>query len=49
MEPPIEAQNVYKALDSAVQAVLTREDADPAEQLKKAAGQVKSQVERAQR
>ncbi|MEV5686271.1 MULTISPECIES: ABC transporter substrate-binding protein [unclassified Streptomyces] len=49
VEPPVEAQNVYKSLDSAVQAVLTREDADPAEQLKKAAGQVKSQVERAQR
>ncbi|SCF71548.1 extracellular solute-binding protein [Streptomyces sp. Ncost-T10-10d] len=48
IEPPVEAQNVYKALDSAVQAVLTREDADPAEQLKKAASQVKSQVERAQ-
>ncbi|WP_335935736.1 extracellular solute-binding protein [Streptomyces sp. PTD5-9] len=49
IEPPVEAQNVYKALDSAVQAVLTRQDADPAEQLKKAASQVKSQVERAQR
>lgn len=48
IEPPVEAQNVYKALDSAVQAVLTRQDADPAEQLKKAAAQVKSQVERAQ-
>ncbi|MFB7914494.1 ABC transporter substrate-binding protein [Streptomyces sp. NPDC056061] len=48
VEPPVEAQNVYKALDSAVQAVLTRKDADPAEQLKKAAAQVKSQVERAQ-
>ncbi|MFF2960168.1 extracellular solute-binding protein [Streptomyces sp. NPDC057963] len=48
IEPPIEAQNVYKALDSAVQAVLTRQDADPAEQLKKAASQIKSQVERAQ-
>ncbi|MFJ9683249.1 ABC transporter substrate-binding protein [Streptomyces sp. NPDC101194] len=49
IEPPVEAQNVYKALDSAVQAVLTRRDADPAEQLKKAASQVTSQVERAQR
>ncbi|MGW1407124.1 extracellular solute-binding protein [Streptomyces sp. NPDC002403] len=48
IEPSVEAQNVYKALDSAVQAVLTRQDADPAEQLKKAAAQVKSQVERAQ-
>ncbi|MFJ2628145.1 extracellular solute-binding protein [Streptomyces sp. NPDC087532] len=48
IEPPVEAQNVYKVLDSAVQAVLTRRDADPAEQLKKAASQVKSQVERAQ-
>ncbi|OKJ35682.1 extracellular solute-binding protein [Streptomyces sp. CB01580] len=48
IEPPVEAQNVYKALDSAVQAVLTREDANPAEQLKKAAAQVESQVERAQ-
>ncbi|MFF9348931.1 ABC transporter substrate-binding protein [Streptomyces sp. NPDC014734] len=48
VEPSVEAQNVYKALDSAVQAVLTRKDADPAEQLRKAAAQVKSQVERSQ-
>ncbi|KRV47844.1 hypothetical protein AQ490_05650 [Wenjunlia vitaminophila] len=48
VEPPVEGQNVYKALDNAVQAVLTREDADPAKELNKANDLVKSQVERAQ-
>ncbi|NYI03917.1 ABC transporter substrate-binding protein [Allostreptomyces psammosilenae] len=35
-EPPVAAQEAYAALDAAVQAVLTRQDADPAAELRRA-------------
>ncbi|MFE4537582.1 ABC transporter substrate-binding protein [Streptomyces scopuliridis] len=47
-EPPVAAQKIYAALDPVVQAVLTKEDADPAALLEKAARQVSSELERGQ-
>lgn len=49
VEPPVAAQELYAALDTVVQAVLTREDADPAGELKKAADKVVPILERSQR
>lgn len=48
-EPPVAGQEVYSALDTVVQAMLTRQDADPTEELRKAADKVASALERAQR
>jgi len=48
-EPPVGGQDVYAALDVAVQAVLTREDADPAAELRNAEEKVAAILERAQR
>lgn len=48
-EPPVAGQDVYAALDSAVQAVLTRQDADPAAELRKAEEKIAPILERAQR
>jgi ABC-type glycerol-3-phosphate transport system substrate-binding protein len=49
VEPPVAAQELYAALDTVVQAVLTRQDADPAAELKKAEDKVAPILERAQR
>lgn len=48
VEPPAAAQELYGALDTAVQAVLTRENADPGEELAKATARSKSALELAQ-
>ncbi|MFE2636534.1 ABC transporter substrate-binding protein [Streptomyces scopuliridis] len=48
VEPPVAAQELYGALDTAVQAVLTRENADPGEELAKATARSKSALELAQ-
>ncbi|MFD6698272.1 MULTISPECIES: ABC transporter substrate-binding protein [unclassified Microbacterium] len=47
-EPPIAAQLVYQALDPVMQAVLTRQDADPAVELKKAQSSAEQAVAQAQ-
>ncbi|MFD0291452.1 hypothetical protein [Streptomyces sp. NPDC127118] len=49
VEPPIAAQELYAALDSAVQAVLTRESADPDTELAKADRRIGPALERSQR
>ncbi|MCT2543575.1 ABC transporter substrate-binding protein [Streptomyces atratus] len=49
VEPPVAAQELYAALDSAVQAVLTRESADPDEELAKADRRIGPALERSQR
>ncbi|MFB7009204.1 MULTISPECIES: ABC transporter substrate-binding protein [unclassified Streptomyces] len=49
VEPPVAAQELYAALDSAVQAVLTRESADPAAELEKADRRIGPALDRAQR
>lgn len=41
-EPPVNAQELYKALDSVIQEVLTNENADPQELLTKAAADFQS-------
>ena len=43
-EPPIETQQLYAAIDAAVQAVLTDKNADPKGELDKAANQFQTQV-----
>lgn len=43
-EPPIETQQLYAAIDAAVQAVLTNKNADPKGELDKAANQFQTQV-----
>lgn len=43
-EPPIETQQLYAAIDAAVQAILTDESADPRSLLDQAAQQFQSQV-----
>ncbi|MFI9847939.1 ABC transporter substrate-binding protein [Nonomuraea sp. NPDC051941] len=48
VEPPVAAQDLYGALDTAVQAVLTRKDADPRDELTKAAARVAPLLEKAQ-
>ncbi|NUR89465.1 MAG: extracellular solute-binding protein [Nonomuraea sp.] len=48
-EPPVAGQELYAALDSVVQAVLTRKDADPAAELKAAAEKVTPILDRSQR
>lgn len=48
-EPPVAGQEVYAALDTAVQAVLTRRDADPGQELDKAAERVERILKSAQR
>ncbi|WP_143658061.1 ABC transporter substrate-binding protein [Embleya scabrispora] len=48
VEPPVAAQELYGALDTAVQAVLTRKDADPRAELAKAADRLGPVVEKAQ-
>ncbi|MFF0341595.1 extracellular solute-binding protein [Kribbella sp. NPDC004875] len=48
-EPPVAAQLLYAALDTAVQAVLTRQDADPATVLGKAQKDSQAIVEQGQR
>ncbi|GAA2617122.1 extracellular solute-binding protein [Dactylosporangium fulvum] len=48
-EPPVEAQKLYAALDTTVQAVLTRQDADPAAELAAAQKTATTIVEQAQR
>ncbi|WP_432890033.1 ABC transporter substrate-binding protein [Kribbella sp. CA-245084] len=48
-EPPVAAQLLYAALDTAVQAVLTRQDADPAAVLGTAQKNAQSIVEQGQR
>ncbi|MFJ1614699.1 ABC transporter substrate-binding protein [Streptomyces sp. NPDC088251] len=49
VEPPVAAQELYAALDSAVQAVLTRESADPAAELEKADRRIGPVLDRSQR
>lgn len=49
VEPSVAAQDVYAALDSAVEAVLTRKGADPQAELDKAEKKVTPALERAQR
>ncbi|MFG3526690.1 ABC transporter substrate-binding protein [Streptomyces sp. NPDC047917] len=49
VEPPVAAQELYAALDGAVQAVLTRENTDPAAELEKADRRVGPLIDRAQR
>lgn len=49
VEPSVAAQDVYAALDSAVEAVLTRKSADPQAELDKAEKKVVPALERAQR
>ncbi|MEU0565081.1 extracellular solute-binding protein [Nonomuraea sp. NPDC005983] len=49
VEPPVAGQELYAALDSVVQAVLTRKDADPATELKAAAEKVTPILDRSQR
>jgi ABC-type glycerol-3-phosphate transport system substrate-binding protein len=44
VEPPIESQQVYAALDTPMQAILTNTNADPAQLLETAARQIQSQV-----
>ncbi|MFG2629802.1 extracellular solute-binding protein [Streptomyces sp. NPDC048473] len=48
VEPPVAAQDLYGALDTAVQAVLTRKNADPHDELAKATARSKSALELAQ-
>lgn len=48
VEPPVAAQDLYGALDTAVQAVLTRKDANPRDELAKAAARVTPLIEKAQ-
>jgi multiple sugar transport system substrate-binding protein len=48
VEPPVAAQDLYGALDTAVQAVLTRKDADPRDELTKAAARVAPLLEKEQ-
>ncbi|MFI6322666.1 ABC transporter substrate-binding protein [Nonomuraea sp. NPDC050556] len=48
VEPPVAAQDLYGALDTAVQAVLTRKDANPRDELAKAAARVAPLIEKAQ-
>ncbi|MEV4897220.1 extracellular solute-binding protein [Nonomuraea sp. NPDC055795] len=48
-EPPVAGQELYAALDTVVQAVLTRKDADPAGELAKAVGKVTPILDRSQR
>lgn len=43
-EPPIETQQLYAAIDAAVQAILTDKNADPKAELDKAANQFQTQV-----
>lgn len=47
-EPPVAGQELYAALDTVVQAVLTREDADPAAELTKAVEKVTPILDRSQ-
>jgi ABC-type glycerol-3-phosphate transport system substrate-binding protein len=47
-EPTVAAQDIYAALDTVMQAVLTRQNADPAAELAKAEDRVKPLLERAQ-
>ncbi|WP_158553971.1 extracellular solute-binding protein [Micromonospora deserti] len=47
-EPPVAAQDLYAALDTALQAVLTRAGADIAAELRKAEEKVQPALERAQ-
>ncbi|MFF7248217.1 extracellular solute-binding protein [Embleya sp. NPDC008237] len=48
VEPPVAAQDLYGALDTVVQAVLTRKDADPHDELAKAADRLGPAFEKAQ-
>ncbi|MGC0422475.1 extracellular solute-binding protein [Embleya sp. AB8] len=48
VEPPVAAQDLYGALDTVVQAVLTRKDADPHEELVKATERLGPVFEKAQ-
>ncbi|TDD72677.1 extracellular solute-binding protein [Jiangella aurantiaca] len=48
-EPRVAAQEVYGALDSALQAVLTQQDADPAAELAAADDKARAAIDRAQR
>lgn len=47
-EPAVAGQDIYAALDTVVQAVLTREDTDPASELRKAQEKAAAATERAQ-
>ncbi|MGK5672906.1 ABC transporter substrate-binding protein [Micromonospora sp. URMC 106] len=47
-EPPVAGQELYAALDTALQAVLTRQNADPNDELRKAQAKVAPALERAQ-
>ncbi|SDL65356.1 ABC transporter substrate-binding protein [Microbacterium azadirachtae] len=47
-EPPVAAQLVYQALDPVMQAILTRQDADPETELKKAQSAAEQAVAQAQ-
>ncbi|GGT45693.1 extracellular solute-binding protein [Nonomuraea spiralis] len=47
-EPPLAGQELYAALDTVVQAVLTRQDADPAAEITKAVEKVKPILDRSQ-
>ncbi|MER7273934.1 extracellular solute-binding protein [Dactylosporangium sp. NPDC000244] len=47
-EPPVAAQSLYASLDTAVQAVLTRQDADPATELATAQKSATTIVQQAQ-
>lgn len=49
VEPSVAAQDVYAALDSALEAVLTRKSADPQAELDKAEKKAATALERAQR
>ncbi|MEU4700877.1 ABC transporter substrate-binding protein [Nonomuraea dietziae] len=46
-EPAVAGQDMYAALDTAVQAILTREDAEPAEELRKAQDKAAAALDRA--
>ncbi|GAA5083903.1 ABC-type glycerol-3-phosphate transport system substrate-binding protein [Thermocatellispora tengchongensis] len=48
-EPAVAAQDTYAALDSVIQATLTRKDADPAAELAKAGEKATAALNRAQR
>ncbi|MGI5282510.1 ABC transporter substrate-binding protein [Nonomuraea polychroma] len=48
-EPAVAGQDTYAALDTAVQAILTRRDADPAGELRKAEEKAAAALDRAQR
>ncbi|MGW1996978.1 ABC transporter substrate-binding protein [Embleya sp. NPDC001921] len=48
VEPPVAAQDLYGALDTVVQAVLTRKDADPRAELAKAGDRLGPAFEKAQ-